>query len=138
MSTERREKLIETLRSVLMRMRWDSQDGFPGVGANGLYAGFVTAGLPQASPEEIDDLMELAGICPGPIVTKGLCKDCRHATPSGHERGYAIPCIDCGRPQMSNFVPLGHAVRKEKECDCRNCNNRRENPKKYREMEKRQ
>ena len=46
--SKRDEKLKKTLRKVMMRMRWDGQDGFPGVGPSGLYAGyagFLTSGL---------------------------------------------------------------------------------------------
>lgn len=122
---------METLRVVLKRMRWDDQDGYLSVGPDGKYAGhasFITTGLPQVTPEELDALMELAGIVPDPIVTLGSCSDCVHATADGRERGYSRPCFDCSRPQHSNFDPItddhqraDHPDYGNDSCGCRVC-----------------
>ena len=42
---------MEMLRTVLRRLRWDDQGGYPGYRGNGRWD-FVTAGLPQVTPEE--------------------------------------------------------------------------------------
>lgn len=94
---------MTALRRVLTRMRWDDQGGYPGL-IDGKW-NFVTTGLPQTTPEELDALFALAGIVPDEIVTKGHCEDCAHAV-NGRERGYSGPCSPCKRPQMSNFVPV--------------------------------
>lgn len=120
----------DILRTVLMRLRWDKQDGFPGVGPDGKYtghAGFITTDLPQVTPEELDQLMELAGIMPDQIINLGLCKDCLHARPDGTERGYSRPCVMCSRPQHSHFTPVGDLTRTKGSrggsCTCAKCKN---------------
>jgi hypothetical protein len=101
---------LVTLRRVLMRLRNNNQDGFYSVGADGKYAGnavWSTAGLPQVTPEELDELMELAGITPDPIVPNGTCHECIHAQPNGKNRGRSRPCSGCSRPKMTDFEPMG-------------------------------
>jgi len=94
---------IRVLGTVLRRLRWDDQGGYPG-----LYKGewdFASTSLPQTTPAELDALFKLAGIVPDEIVPLGSCRECAHAS-DGRERGYANPCGGCKRPRMSNFVPL--------------------------------
>lgn len=94
---------IELLRTVLQRLRWDDQGGYPGR-VNGRWH-FVSTGLPQVTPEELDALFSFAGIVPDEIQSLGECRQCKHAV-NGHEQGYRGPCLTCKRPKMSNFVPL--------------------------------
>lgn len=95
-------KGIEVLRTVLQRLRWDDQGGYPGLCRDGGWD-FASTSLPQTTPDELNALFELAGIVPDPIVPLGSCGDCAHAD-GGRERGYANPCGSCKRPRMSNFV----------------------------------
>lgn len=93
---------ITALRNVLLRLRSEKQDGYPS-----LYKGkwsFVTTGLPQTTPEELDALFELAGIVPDEIEPLGSCKDCMYAK-NGHSRGWDRPCSSCAHPRMTNFKP---------------------------------
>ncbi len=122
---------LVTLRRVLMRLRSERQDGFHDVGADGKYAGnvvWLTSGLPQVTPEELDKLMELAGITPDPIMPNGTCRECIHAEPSGRTRGRSSPCISCARPKMTNFDPMGPGDKRtdphwrtSDSCFCRVC-----------------
>lgn len=106
--TESMEPGMKVLRKLLRSMRWDDQDGYLDIGPDGKHRGFVTAGLPQATPEELDTLFEFAGIVPNPIVSNGSCSTCAHAKViegKAYERGYERPCSPCGRPKMTNYVP---------------------------------
>jgi len=100
---------MEVLRTVLKRMRWDSQDGYPSYLGDGKWA-FVSTGLPQVSPEELNTLFAFAGIVPDEIVPIGHCDTCKFGVLYGEgkgkaqERGYAQPCSPCGRPKMTNYV----------------------------------
>jgi hypothetical protein len=91
------------LRAVLKRMRSDDQGGYISYGGDGKWH-FVTAGLPQTTPEELNALFALAGIEPDVIIPKGACADCKFAR-DGRERGYESPCLGCKRPYHSNFEP---------------------------------
>jgi hypothetical protein len=103
---------IIALRSILKSMRWDDQGGYSSYLGDGKW-GFVSTGLPQTTPKQLNALFDLAGIVPDVIVPKGYCEDCAHAKPNAreggfityHEQGYAGPCSPCKRPKMSNFVP---------------------------------
>ena len=122
---------LEVLRDVLMRLRSEDQDGFDDVGPDGKYAGhavFVSMGLPQVTPEELDALMELAGIVPDPIESNGRCSECVHARLNGRERGWGRPCSGCSRPKMTNFEPItpdhqraDHPDPGVQSCGCRTC-----------------
>ena len=99
---------LDTLRSVLMRLRNEAQDGFHDVGPDGKFAGYsawTTTSL-NVTPEELDSLMELAGIVPDPIQRKGKCADCVHARLNGRNRAWGRPCSACQSPKMSNFAPI--------------------------------
>lgn len=89
------------LKTVLLRLRWNDQDGFVSYRGDGKW-GFVTAGLPQVTPEELNALLELAGIVPDQIVPNGACVDCEFSV-NGQERGYEKPCLTCSRPKHDNF-----------------------------------
>lgn len=101
---------ILALRSVLKRLRWDDQGGYPSYEGDGKW-GFSSTGLPQTTPEELNALFALAGLKPDAIKPKGSCEDCVHAKAcyrvggfiTYHEQGYAGPCCPCKRPLMSNF-----------------------------------
>lgn len=93
---------IEALRNVLLRMRNDKQHGYMSYNGNGEWS-FVSTGLPQTSPEELNALFELAGIEPDVIKTIGDCEDCAFSV-NGRDGGYAAHCCDCLHPMMSNFV----------------------------------
>lgn len=95
-------KGLAVLRRVLRAMRWHDQGGYVSRD-NGKWS-FVSTGLPQTTPEELDALFAMAGIEPDEIVPKGHCFDCKHAR-NGSERGYENPCSPCTRPYHSNFVP---------------------------------
>ena len=94
---------MEVLRKVLLRMRSDRQDGYPGYEGDGKW-GFVSTGLPQVTPDELNELFELAGVVPDPIETLGLCRDCKHSI-NGRERGYEMPCLKCLRPKHDLWEP---------------------------------
>lgn len=95
------EENLAALRSVLSRMRWHDQGGFSGYVGNREWS-FVSTGLPQTGPDELNALMDLAGIIPDKIVSLGDCSDCFHSE-NGREKGYRQPCLSCKRPRMSNF-----------------------------------
>lgn len=95
---------LDALRAVLRRLRWDNQGGYPGYEGDGKWS-FVTTGLPQTTPDELNQLFALAGIEPDVIMSLGHCEDCAHSV-DGQERGYKQPCSGCLRPLMSNFVQL--------------------------------
>jgi len=88
---------LAVLRAVLSRRRSARQGGMPGYGGDGEWD-FVTSGLPQVTPEELNILFELAGIIPDEIESLGSCEACRHAV-NGRERGYSMPCLKCLRPR---------------------------------------
>ena len=110
--TKRNEKRdgLEVLRTVLRRLRCDDQGGYPGL-HRGKW-GFLSTSLPQTTPMELDALFRLAGIVPDEIVPKGHCEDCVHSDGDGREQGYVNPCSPCGRPGMTNFVPVSALARK--------------------------
>lgn len=102
-----------TLRRVLRRMRKDDQGGYADV-RGGKFAGvacFVTSGLPQATPAELDDLFALAGVVPEAIEVLGDCGGCVYGNATGGDLGWSEPCCSCSRPQMKNFVPLAAVTR---------------------------
>lgn len=94
---------LETLRSILLRLRWDNQNGFQGYSGNGKWK-FVSTTLPQTTSEELNILLDMAGIIPDEIESLGYCRDCAHAI-NGREQGYQGSCSNCNRPRMSNFEP---------------------------------
>jgi len=107
MKTDEAKELVGT---ILKRMRWDSQDGYPCYRGDGRWD-FVSMGLPQVSPEELNKLFEFAGIEPDIIVPKGVCSECGNSikTDRGErvEQGYSGYCRTCNRPRMSNWRPIG-------------------------------
>ncbi len=94
---------LEVLSRVLQRLRDDEQGGYPSYAGNGRW-GFVSTGLPQVTPDELNALFAAVGIKPDVIQSKGSCTTCMFAK-DGHERGYAQPCSGCSRPVMSNYIP---------------------------------
>lgn len=88
------------LRTILQRLRWDDQGGYPGRRAGKW--DFVTTGM-TATPEELDALFAYAGLVPDEIKSLGSCGSCASSV-NGRERGYADLCGSCRRPQMSNFT----------------------------------
>jgi hypothetical protein len=98
---------LEVLRTVLLRLRNDDQGGFncyrAGVQELGGHWMFVSTALPQTTPDELDALMDLAGIIPDEIVPIGHCYKCKFSNEHGNERGYKEPCLTCKHPLMSNF-----------------------------------
>lgn len=95
-------KGIATLRRLLRSMRWHDQGGY--VSRSDGKWDFVSTGLPQTTPEDLDELFALAGIEPDEVVPKGNCFHCKHAREDGSERGYDQPCCSCTRPYHSHFV----------------------------------
>lgn len=114
-----------TLRTVLMRMRDEGQDGFHGAGPDGRFEGaalFVTTGLPQVTAPELDQLMKLAGITPDPIIPNGSCKDCCHKGPYGGSRGWGMPCAGCAAPKLTRFEGTPRSpVTPSGQCQCEVC-----------------
>jgi hypothetical protein len=105
---------VKALRAVLRRMRWDGQGGYVGYEGNGRWS-FISTGLGQVTPEELNALFRLAGIEPDEIVSLGDCSKCANGEVvhgRRQERGYREPCLTCKRPRMSNFVPLERVKRK--------------------------
>lgn len=100
---------LQVIRRLLREMRWDDQGGY--VSRHKGKWDFVSTGLGQVTPAELDHLFEFAGMTPDEIEIVGSCKDCANSC-EGYERGYAVPCISCLRPShINNFVPL-KAVKK--------------------------
>lgn len=96
------KKRLELLARVLLRLRWDEQGGF--VSRNKRGWDFVTGGLPQVTPKEMDELFKLAGVVPDEIISAGPCSGCAFSL-DGRERGYDHPCGGCKRPLHSRFKP---------------------------------
>jgi len=93
----------DVIRNVVLRMRSEKQGGFHGYRGNGKWD-FVSTGLPQVTPEELNVLCEFAGVVPDRIIPLGPCKTCKFAV-NGQERGYEAPCGACSRPKHSNYRP---------------------------------
>ena len=98
------EDNLVVLRGVLSRLRWDRQGGFVDYEGGGRWS-FVSAGLPQVSPDELNALMALAGIEPDVIVPLGPCRTCVHSI-NGCERGYSKPGVSCLRPYHDLYEPM--------------------------------
>lgn len=99
--TPEQQKGIDALRDVLQRMRSDDQGGYSLYQGNGKWA-FVSTGLPQTTPEELNKLFALVGVEPDMIQSLGSCKTCRYSI-GGRSRGYARPCGSCKMPMASNW-----------------------------------
>lgn len=109
MSAEQEEHPgIVALREILTDLRWDDQGGYVSYEGDGKWS-FVSCGLGQATPEQLNAMFDLVGVVPDVIVPLGSCEDCKHArqTDDGEwtEQGWHGPCSPCKRPRMSNFVP---------------------------------
>jgi hypothetical protein len=100
---------LKVLRALLKRQRWDDQQGYPGYLGDGKWD-FISSGLGQAAPEELNALFALAGIEPDVIESKGDCTTCGNSVVGSdgrrYEQGYSGPCGPCKRPKMSNWVPI--------------------------------
>lgn len=94
---------INVLRCILKRLRWDDQGGYVGYHGDGEWS-FISIGLGQVSPDELNSLFELVDVEPDVIVPLGSCEDC-HFSIDGRERGYKQPCLPCTRPYHSHFKP---------------------------------
>lgn len=94
----------EVIRRLLREMRWDDQGGYAS-----RYGGkwsFVSTGLGQVTPKELDQLFKFAGMTPDEIDIVGPCSECANSD-NGYERGYSAPCSSCLRPShINNFVPI--------------------------------
>jgi len=99
---------IEALRTVLKRLRWDNQHGYPCYKGNGEWA-FVSTAIGPATPDELNALFNLADLVPDVIVPLGECSNCEHAhelsDKKGHVLGYGSPCNSCAHPYHNHFVP---------------------------------
>lgn len=91
---------LETLHSVLMRIRSKRQDGFHGYRGNGEWD-FIATGLPVVSVSELNTLLDFAGIEPDLIEPVGSCDDCKYS----HKRGYNQPCMGCLQPKKDRWEP---------------------------------
>lgn len=95
---------LRALREILSRMYSGKQGGgITGYSQTRGWA-FVSSGIGQATPEQLDALFDLVGLQPRPVVPRGACADCRWAK-DGRERGYSFPCAPCTRPWLSSFEP---------------------------------
>jgi hypothetical protein len=100
------------IRRLLRDMRWNDQGGYPSR-HNGKWS-FVSTGLGQATPKELDMLFKFAGMIPDEIEIAGDCADCANSD-NGHERGYAAPCCSCLRPShINHFVPRENLTKRAK------------------------
>lgn len=95
---------LDVLATVLRRLRWDDQGGYPSYYGDDRW-GFVSTGLPQTTPDELNALFRLAGVVPDEIVPLGSCDTCVFSR-EGRERGYEQPCGPCKRPLHSKWKPL--------------------------------
>ncbi len=108
MKKQAQEEGLAVLRAVLQRMRNEKQDGYTDC-KNGKFSGtarFISCGLPQATPEELDALFALAGIVPDAIESNGSCSTCVYGDARGGNQGWDAPCCSCAHPKMTNFVAL--------------------------------
>lgn len=95
---------LKIVRRLLRAMRWDVQGGYPSR-HRGMWH-FVSTGLGQVTPDELDKLFAFAGVTPDEIEVAGDCSDCANSA-NGRERGYVAPCVSCLRPShINNFVPI--------------------------------
>ena len=101
---------LTALRNILKRKRWDEQGGYSGYKGEGKWD-FISTGLPQVSPQELNELFALVGLEPDVIIPLGDCEDCAHSK-NGREQGYHGPCSPCKRPRMSNFTPIKLRVKR--------------------------
>jgi hypothetical protein len=102
---------LRVIRRLLREMRWDNQGGYPGR-SDGKWD-FISTGIGQVTPDELDKLFVFAGMTPDEIEVVGPCSDCANSD-DGRERGYSAPCVSCLRPShINNFVPL-HTVTKKR------------------------
>ncbi len=93
---------LAALRRVLRGLRWNDQGGYPGYRGRGKWD-FVSTGLPQTTPEDLNALFALANIKPDVIISRGDCKHCANSK-NGREQGYSTrACFSCKKPRMSNF-----------------------------------
>lgn len=95
---------IAALRTVLTGLRWHSQNGYPSYHGDGKWA-FVSTGLPQVPPGDLNALFALAQIEPDVIKRYGACGTCRYSDKDGNGRGYGPPCAGCPQPAMLNYEP---------------------------------
>jgi hypothetical protein len=94
---------ITALREVLWSMRWHDQGGYCSYLGDGKW-GFVTSGLPQTTPEQLNAMMALVGIIPDRIESVGSCAECAHFLE--HRGGRWGPCGSCKKPRNGNFEPV--------------------------------
>lgn len=87
---------LKVLQRVLLRMRAGGQGGFQSYKGDGQWT-FLSTALPQTTPDELNALLELAGIVPDRIEPVGSCKDCRHSD-NERSQGYKTPCVFCKTP----------------------------------------
>lgn len=100
------------VRRLLRDMRWDDQGGYVSR-HNGRWS-FVSTGLGQVTPVELDKLFTFAGMTSDEIEIVGDCVDCANSD-EGRERGYSAPCVSCLRPShINNFVPLAKLTSRTK------------------------
>jgi hypothetical protein len=100
---------MKALREILRGMRLHDQGGYTDVGKDGKFAGhagFISSGIGQATPEQLDALFDLAGIVPDAIEPLGSCRECVWGDARGGDLGWGAPCAGCCRPKMTNFVAL--------------------------------
>jgi hypothetical protein len=99
------KKGIKVLSKILRDLRWNDQGGYVSYLGKGKWA-FVSTGLPQTKPAELNALFAMCGIEPDVIKIKGDCDDCAHSV-NGREQGYKGPCLTCLRPShINNFKPM--------------------------------
>lgn len=96
------KKVMLLLRKLILEKRWNDQGGFASYDAG--HWAFVSTGLGQVTPKELDLLCKFTGIVPDEIVPRGPCSKCKFAR-DGNERGYEMPCLSCTRPYHSHFQP---------------------------------
>ncbi len=103
---------LRIIRRLLADMRWDNQGGYSSR-YNGKW-NFVSTGLGQVTPKELDQLFEFAGMTPDEIEIVGECSNCANSR-EGYERGYEAPCVSCLRPSHINgFVPQENLTKRGK------------------------
>lgn len=104
--------VLRIIRRLLRGQRWDDQGGY--VDRHDGKWMFVSAGLGQVTPAELDKLFEFAGMTADEIEVVGDCADCANSD-DGYERGFAAPCSSCLHPShINHFVPREKLTKRSK------------------------
>ncbi|MBO9428051.1 hypothetical protein [Sulfitobacter sp. R18_1] len=90
----------QTLKDILLPMRWADQGGHPHYRGDGKWDFSSTTVVVNA--DQLNILFEAAGVTPEIIEPLGSCASCIHSK-DDRGQGYVGSCLSCKGPIMSNF-----------------------------------